>query len=673
MKIVRYISLFLLCLIVFSGDVMASRTYIRGIVKSSSTVKKSCGGENLLSDTNARMTLYSPEAVEIVGEEGDCYQISFMYVGFMYYGYVPKNNVIKKEYKTDDAYETSLINMGFPADYASRLAIIHAIHPNWTFAPSYTGGVTGGMDFYKAVNGEYSVIARNVIDSSNTSLRSTDDGAYKNGEWIQLVGGGNWYGASRQTISFYMDPRNFLDESHIFMFENGGFNAQTQTVEQVNKIIGSTFMKAPFDCLPGANGCTLGTHYYADTFLSAGKDYNVNPNHLASRVVQEQGTNGSVMSFGKGYNGLHIGYYNFFNINATGKTAAEVILNALSYAESKNWNNQHISIYGGASLLGNSYVKRGQANKYYQKFNTIAPDRYGNYYGNQYMQNVRAPYQESYNTYTGYYKFYDTIDNWDIAPYDFLIPIYQNMGGKTSLDTKFNSDATLKNLEVTNCKLNPDFLSSAYNYDCYVKDDINEVEIKAESTNAGAKVTNPSKVILNNKNTLVEVVVTAVNGQTATYSINIHKSVVDNTSPEEILNNVGIKVSENFASNIAVGSDISNIINSVQGKYHFASIKIHEANGNEVTSGIAKTGQIITVTNAGLSKSFKIVLYGDTSGDGLINIVDLLQIQKHLTKSKNLTDEYLKAADISKNGVIDIVDLLQEQKHLVGVTVISQE
>ncbi len=206
-----------------------------------------------------------------------------------------------------------------------------------------------------------------------------------------------------------------------------------------------------------------------------------------------------------------------------------------------------------------------------------------------------------------------------------------------------------------------------------VKEDVKDVTVNAEATNAGASVLNTRKVALVKPDTAIEVVVTAVNGQTSTYTINVHKTAIDTTSPDDILNNVGIKVSESFASNIAVGSDVSNIINSVTSKYHFATIKIHEANGNEITSGLVKTGQIITIINVGVSKSFKIVLYGDTSGDGLINIVDLLQIQKHLTKSKMLVNEYLKAADISKNSVVDIVDLLQEQKHLVGAIVISQE
>lgn len=667
MKAVKLITLAVFLFLTSLFDVQAATTYKRGIIKSYSSVRKTPGGDVMKSDTGGNINLYSPEAVEIVGESGTYYQIKFLYVGFVYVGYVPKNNVIEKTYTTDDAYEADLINKGFPQDYAKKIAILHAIHPNWTFTPSYTGRIAGGMDFYTAVRGEYSVVARNVIDGSNTTLRSTADAAYKNGTWIPLAGNG-WYGASAQTVAFYMDPRNFLDESHVFMFENGAYNGVTQTKEQISKILLGTFMANPFECLPGANNCTAGTHYYVDTFLEAGADKNVNPNHLASRVVQEQGRSGSILCLGKGYNGEYIGYYNFFNIGASGKVDSEVIKNGLAYAQNRNWNNQHISIYEGSSFLSNNYVSRGQSTKYYQKFNTITPS----YYGNQYMQNVRAPYQESYKNYEGYYSSYDSMDAWDAGSYDFLIPIYSNMGEKTSLDISFNADSTLKSLEVTNCNLSPEFQSSAHNYDCYVKEDVTEVNIKAEATNGNAKINNPGKVSLTSNDITTKVTVTAVNGEFTDYVINIHKIKMDGYSPTEVLNGVGIKVSGNYASNISIGSDISNIINSVTNSYHFATIKVTNPDGSNATGGLAKTGQVITITNSGITSSFKIVLYGDINGDGQINIVDLLAIQKHLVKAKLLNDEYLRATDLNKDGTIDIRDLLLEQKYLLKEYEINQ-
>jgi len=656
----------ILSLFFFTDDVSASHTYIRGVVTKSSAIKKTPGGSDpVRNDTGSAITLYKPEAVEVLREEGSWYRIKFLYSGFLYEGYIPKGNITVKTYTTDDAYEQSLIQMGFPSDYAKKIAILKAIHPKWTFTPSYTGRITGGLDFNTAVSKEAEVVNRNLTNSKNTSLRSTRDGAYNNGVWVTFEG--SWYAASEQTIAFYLDPRNFLDESHVFMFENGGYNSLTQTTEQVNKVLNGTFMTNPFECFATSTDCVVGTHYYLDSFMAGARDKNVNPIHMATRVKQEQGVNGSTLSLGKGYNGEYVGYYNFFNIAATGKTAEEIIINGFKHAVNKKWDNQHKSIYDGIGFIGQQYISPGQSTKYYQKFNTINQG-----YSHQYMQNVSAPYSESYSTYTGYYNSYPNMDAWDQGEYDFLIPVYNNMPEYTTLDATQNSDATLKSMSIEGCKLNPSFQSSAYEYECFTPKETKELTIKAEATNANATVANPGKITLTEDKMTTQITVTAVNGQTAVYVININKIETDGYSPTEILNGIGIKVTENNVSNIGVGSDISNIINSITSKYHFAEIKITEPNGTEIHDGVAKTGQMITLTNAGITSTFKVVIYGDTNGDGLIDIRDLLSVQKHLVKSKLLTEEYLKSADLNKDNALDIRDLLLEQKHLVGAYTINQ-
>ncbi len=667
MKKIYILLLIIMSLFFLTDNAFATETYIRGVVTKSSSIKTTPGGSDTVkNDVGKSITLSKPEAVEVLGEEGSWYRIKFLYSGFLYEGYISKDNITVKTYTTSDAYEESLKEMGFPSDYAKRLAILKAIHPNWTFTPSYTGKTSGGLDFNTALEKEAEVVNRNLTNSSNTSLRSTSDGAYNNGVWTEYEGGG-WYAASKQTIAFYLDPRNFLDESHIFMFENGGYNASTQTSEQVNKVLSGTFMTNPFECFETSTDCTVGTHYYLDTFMTSAVDKNVNPIHMATRVKQEQGVNGSTLSLGKGYNGEYVGYYNFFNIGATGTTSADVILNGLAYAYAKSWNNQYKSIYDGIGFIGSQYISLGQSTKYYQKFNTINQN-----YSHQYMQNVSAAYSEGYSTYTGYYNSYDSIDAWDNGEYDFLIPIYQNMPSSTSLDVTGNGDATLKSLSITSCELSPSFQSSAYEYECYTSSDTKSVTVSAEATNESATLSNPGTVSLDGDNTTIKITVKAINGETLTYTVNIKKIEEDNYTPVEILNGVGIKVSDNYLSNIEVGTDVSNIINSISSKYHFASTTITNSSGTKVTDGIVKTGEIITLTNAGITESYKTIIYGDTNGDGLIDIRDLLSIQKHLVKAKTLTNEYLKSADLNKDNTIDIRDLLLEQKYLVGVYTINQ-
>lgn len=651
-------------LIIFSfmlvlPNVYASTTYRQGLVHTASTIYSSPGSNQIKSDVGRAIYLYYPEAVEILGESGNYYQIRFLYNGFFYTGYIHKNNIYANTYTTDDNYENSLRNAGFPQEYAHKLAILHAIHPNWTFTPSMTGGVSSGMDFYTAVNAEGSNVKRNLISSGNTTLRSTADGAYSNGKWTEYEGGG-WYAASKQTIAYYMDPRNFLDESHIFMFENLAYDSNTQSRDTVNKILSSTYMANAFYCYSGANYCSEGYHNYLDSFMSAGTDKKVSPVHLSSRVVQEQGSSGSTLTLGNGYNGEYKGYYNFYNIGATGTTSANVILNGLKFAYNHGWNNQHYAIYDGAGFLASNYIYANQNTRYYQKFNTVSLN-----YDHQYMQNIQAPYTEAYSTYTAYYKSYGSQSAWNSAGWNFIIPVYSNMGGSTSLDVNKNDDATLSSLSISGCNMNPSFQSSAYYYDCYVPTSTSSVNITAYATNALAKVNNPGSVRLDTNDKTIDIVVTAASGSTATYKVNVHKIETDGYSPSDILNGIGMKVNGDITYNIALGTDVSNIISGVQNSYRFASVSSN-------ISGSARTGAQLYLTNAGASKTFVMVIYGDTIGDGNISMKDLLVIKKHLVGASTLSGAYLTAADINRDGVIDVKDLLLEKKYLVGQYTINQ-
>ncbi len=655
-------------------QIVEAETYKRGIVTATSVVKKdSLGSANLLNDRNYSMTLYSPEAVEILAEEGNYYLIKYIYSGFIYTGYVPKKNVIAKEYVIDANYVQQMIAKGFPQDYAKKLAILHAIHPNWVFTPSFTGKVAGGLDFYSAVRAEAAVIDRNLTSSTNTTLRSTAPGSYANGVWKEFSGGG-WFAASEQTIAFYMDPRNFMNESNFFMFENQAYNSEVQYKWMVEKSLAGTFMATsptnPFNCGADSRGCTPGQHTYADTFIDAGAKNGVNPISLVSRVKIEQGSKGSALSLGGGWNKQYIGYYNFFNINANGATTDDVILNGLRHAYNRNWNNPYIAIIEGASLVGNSYVGLGQSTVYYQKFNTI-----NQIYSYQYMQNIAAPYTEGYDSYVSYFRSFDTMEEWDNAAYEFLIPVYQNMPGETSLDIKSNNDASLKSLSVSECTLNPAFDSGIKSYDCYTKNTVKEVLVSAETTNLSARAEYSNKVVLNAVDTKIQIKVTSAGGKIEIYEVNVHKVAPDTLMPYEILNGIGIKVSDNYAYNFVNTNDkVSGIEQAVNGNYPLAKVTITDKNGT-VKNKESKigTGDIITVTNSGNTTSFKAVVYGDLNGDGVTDVVDLLMIGKHILKFNILENEYFVAGNVNRDHEINVVDMLLFEKHIIKEQFISQE
>ena len=651
----HYLKFIIVLAICLGTNVFADTTYIRGqITKGTSKVtvrtcaSSSCGA--VKSDTNSNIAISYPEMFEVLGEENGFYKISLQFNSYYYTGYISKGTSSKayvetKTFKVTDGDINQMLTLGFPKSYAEKLAKLKVSHPNWQFVP-YKVNAT----WDEVIAGETKYISTNLINGSNTSLRNTEDGAYVNGKWTEFAGGG-WYSASKQTVKYFVDPRNFLNDGHVFMFEVLNFDSSVQTTELLQSLLNGTFMSGNAFYYNDNNEKV--NISYAQTFRDAGEKNQISSVHLISRVIQEQGSNGSSLSSGD--NSEYPGYYNFFNINANGKTTSEVIHNGLAYAKKKGWNSPYNAVIGGASLL-NDYIKYGQNTLYLQKFD-FAGDTY---YSTQYMQNVRAPYSESYTAYSAYVKN----NSLDIK-FTFSVPVFKGtLPDKTSLDIKYNEDSSLSKLSVTSCNLNPSFTSSAYNYTCYVDKKIDNITVNASPTASTSTVKGTGKFDLNKDVTVLEIIVTSAAGTTSTYKITVNKVDEVVLTPDEILAKMQISNKGGYISGFDLGSDANSFNKLLNSVYPKAVSQISE-------NKVLYTGMNIKITS-GITSNYIVVIYGDNNGDGVIDILDLLKIQKHLLGVNKLKNAYLNASDINKDGVIDIIDLLKMRKHILNVNKIEQ-
>ena len=114
------------------------------------------------------------------------------------------------------------------------------------------------------------------------------------------------------------------------------------------------------------------------------------------------------------------------------------------------------------------------------------------------------------------------------------------------------------------------------------------------------------------------------------------------------------------------GVDVARLTSLVQASSANAIVSV-----NNKTEGILATGDIITIKRGSESLSFNAVIKGDPTGDGNINIQDLLRIQKYILGYASLDGSYLKAGDTNQDGVVNIVDLLRIQKHILGYLTIN--
>ena len=74
-----------------------------------------------------------------------------------------------------------------------------------------------------------------------------------------------------------------------------------------------------------------------------------------------------------------------------------------------------------------------------------------------------------------------------------------------------------------------------------------------------------------------------------------------------------------------------------------------------------------------LVAEYEIIIYGDVDGNGKINSVDLLKLQRHILEIEELDFLSQKAGNINKNGKKPTsVDLLLIQRHILGLKQIVQ-
>ncbi|MBR1416299.1 MAG: SH3 domain-containing protein [Bacilli bacterium] len=202
-------------------------------------------------------------------------------------------NLGKLDIVEDEKFEKKIES--FPDSYKPYLRLIHKEHPSWTFTAMKTG-----LDFDTAAK-EFKKTGS--INSTNKKLVELDD----DGNLVK-TNEKNWYVPNIKTVRYYLDPRNWLNESYIFMFENlSYFNVNEKLVQSVlNK--SSTISGVDY----------ISNQSYASLFVEAGKEANVNAVYLASLSVQEMGSsklNSSGVTFDY-QNTTYEGLFNFFNIGA---------------------------------------------------------------------------------------------------------------------------------------------------------------------------------------------------------------------------------------------------------------------------------------------------------------------------------------------------------------------
>lgn len=560
---------------------------------------------------------------------------------------------------TDEEYVASLKSAGFPDSYCNSLLALHQKYPDWQFVPVQTG-----QDWNTVIANE-SVVGRNLVQSSsNDARKSTETGAYDwaTNKWYGYDGAG-WVSASSNYIAYCMDPRNYLNDTYIFQFETLEY-APYQNVTGVGNILSGSFMSGNYSDTDGAS------RSYADTFMEVGQNLSVSPYHLAARCKQEQGNKGTSPLISGNYSGYN-GYYNYFNIGAYTTSSASATVNGLIYAKNNDWNSIYKSLNGGAGIVGNNYVKKGQNTLYFQKFNVV---NMNSIYSHQYMTNVQAAMSEGKTMSTAYAD--------KSQGFIFRIPVYSNMPeSAVTFSDSGNPNNWLSSLSVSGYGLTPSFQAAVTDYSVIVGTEVSSINVGASAVAPKAGVSGAGTYALNYGNNVINVTCVSQSGSAKTYTINVvrQQPAADNTQTPEsggttVADGVSVstsyKLGDTVITGITPGTGASSVLANISAGS--GTVKVLKADGTENTGAVGTGNKIAVYANGTLVKQYDVVIYGDINGDGKISVVDLVMMQKQILGTSQLSGAYAAAADISRDGKVSVKDLVLLQKHIINAAQIEQ-
>lgn len=483
-------------------------------------------------------------------------------------------------YNPDASFEEKLL--GFPESYRNKLRLIHSEYPNWDFIPDPVS-----TSFYELVALESVNMNKQInYSAGHFSWQSMERGSYDWNISSFVVTNGGYTGASKELIAYYMDPRNFLNSTEVFMFlQQKGFDVNTQTISGVRSIVSGTFMDSSSSYYNPAHGID-----YAEVIMEAARQSNVSPYILAAKLRQECGVRGDGGLISGSYPGYE-GLYNYFNFKASGATKDLVIQNGLTFARNAGWNTRSASIIGGASKFASEYINDGQDTFFYMDFNVKNVGKLWHQYAQAVYdadskgKGAASPYKENKSGYL-----------------TFKIPVYPDLPANEC--PKPLENGTLNNYYLGSMSapgLTPSFDKYENNYALHVSGDSS---ISVTAIQDTARVSAPSSFDLYAGTNYITIPVVSQSGYTNNYYITV---VADNACKLYVNGSNGV-----------------------------ASVVRGDTNGD---------GQITLrdLANVRLHLLGLINLTGDnytgadTNADGQLNLRDLANVRLHLLGLKSIS------------------------------------
>lgn len=130
----------------------------------------------------------------------------------------------------------------------------------------------------------------------------------------------------------------------------------------------------------------------------------------------------------------------------------------------------------------------------------------------------------------------------------------------------------------------------------------------------------------------------------------------------------------NYIKYIPSGLTVEEFLDKINILEDFDIVIYDNKNVRKYGSSRLASGDVICIRlNGKLINQYKLSILGDSSGDGIVDLVDLLQMRKHLVGYENnktgeiemLNGVYYYALDLNMDGKVDLLDLVKIRKNIV--------
>ena len=133
--------------------------------------------------------------------------------------------------------------------------------------------------------------------------------------------------------------------------------------------------------------------------------------------------------------------------------------------------------------------------------------------------------------------------------------------------------------------------------------------------------------------------------------------------PESITSDI-FATEHGFISKIGVSTKASELLTGLHGAEF---MKIYQGETEAAGETLIGTGmEVHLVVGDEVVQKLTAVVTGDTNGDGVITITDMLAVKAHLLSKTSLEGAYQAAGDTNGDGVITITDFIQIKAQLLG-------